>query len=87
MDQEKSAKGGQNMGKCAICGTDLEKDLFSAVTREPVCSICKLKYIGGLTTSPARITIARSRLGLAEGEYLKQDNPAEAARILGRNKS
>jgi len=69
---------------CAICGTDLNKDLFSAVTGEKCCSICKLKFIGGLPTSDERIKMARERIGLKEGEYLKQDNGAEAARMLGR---
>lgn len=71
--------------KCAICGTSLEDDLFSAVTQEPVCSICKIKFIGGLPTSQALIAKARALLGLKDGEYLVQDNGAEAARILGRN--
>jgi len=69
---------------CAICGTNLKEDLFSAVTQEPVCTICKMKFIGGLPTSPARIAQARERLGLADGIYLHQDNAVEAARILGR---
>ncbi len=71
--------------KCEICGTDTAKDLFSAVTGEPVCSICKMKYIGGLPTSEDRISKARERLGLKEGEFLKQDNHEEARKILGRN--
>jgi hypothetical protein len=70
--------------KCKICGTELEDDLFSFVTQEPVCSICKIRYIGGLPTTAARIKAARERLELADGEYLEQDNPREAARILGR---
>jgi len=69
---------------CPICGTLLKNDLFAAVTGEPICSICKLKFIGGLPTTNERITSARARLGLKEGELLKQDNPSEAARILGR---
>ena len=69
---------------CQICGTKLKNDLFAAVTGEPVCSICKLKFIGGLPTTSERIKAARDRLGLKEGELLTQDNPAEAARILGR---
>lgn len=72
------------MERCEICGEPRENDLFSAVTGEKVCSICKIKYIGGLPTNPARIKTARERLGLSEGEYLVQDNPKEAARILGR---
>ena len=72
------------MKKCAICGKPKEDDLFSAVANEPVCSICKIKFIGGLPTSQKRIEAVRERLGLAKGEYLMQDNAAEAARILGR---
>ena len=72
------------MKRCAICGKPKEDDLFSAVTDEPVCSICKLNFIGGLPTTQRRIGEARERLGLTEGEYLIQDNAAEAARILGR---
>jgi hypothetical protein len=71
------------MKTCAICGTNLSNDLFAAVTGEKCCAICKLKFIGGLPTSNERIASARQRLGLAEGEYLQQDNGAEAARILG----
>ena len=47
--------------KCQICGTALGDDLFSAVTGEKVCSICKVKFIGGLPTSPAMIKQARDR--------------------------
>jgi len=72
------------MSKCQICGTPSGDDLFSAVTGEPVCSICKLKFIGGLPTTPGRISDARLKLGLKDGDFLKQDNAAEAARILGR---
>ena len=71
-------------GKCQICGAVLKDDLFAAVTQEPVCCICKQKFIGGLPTTPGRITAARARLGLKEGEFLIQDNAAEARRILGR---
>jgi hypothetical protein len=70
--------------RCAICGTNLGDDLFAAVTGDKCCAICKLKFIGGLPTSDERIASARSRLGLQDGEYLSQDNGAEAARILGR---
>jgi recombinational DNA repair protein (RecF pathway) len=72
------------MSKCAICGTKLGDDLFSYVTGEKVCSICKVKFIGGLRTSQALINMAREKLGLKPDEYLKQDNQAEAAKILGR---
>jgi hypothetical protein len=74
------------MSRCAICGTSLRSDLFASVTGEACCSICKLNYIGGLPTNPVRIKEVRAALGLADGEYLKQDNGAEAARILGRRK-
>lgn len=72
------------MKDCAICGTPSKDDLFSAVTQEPVCSICKILHIGGLPTTDERIKAARARLGLKDGEYLLQDNATEAARILGR---
>ena len=72
------------MNKCEICGKAGDDDLFSFVTQEPVCSICKLKYIGGLPTTPDRIKEARNKLGLKDGEYLMQDNAAEAKKILGR---
>ena len=72
------------MKGCKICNTPLKEDLFSYVTQESVCTICKLKYIGGLPTTMERINQARERLGLNAGEFLKQDNPKEAARILGR---
>lgn len=72
------------MNKCGICGTPTKDDLFSAVTQEPVCSLCKINYIGGLPTTPEMVNKARARLGLADGQYLVQDRGAEAARILGR---
>lgn len=72
--------------KCRICGKPNDDDLFSYVTGEPVCSICKIKFIGGLPTIPERIKMARESLGLKDGEYLVQDNGAEAARILGRRR-
>lgn len=68
---------------CDICGAKLKDDLFSFVTQEPVCSICKLNWIGGLPTTKDRIVQARTFLGLKDGEYLKQDNVAEARKILG----
>jgi hypothetical protein len=74
------------MRRCAICGTDLGADLFAAVTGEKCCAICKLKFIGGLPTSDDRIAAARLRLGVADGEFLQQDNAAEASRILGRSR-
>ncbi len=69
---------------CAICGTNLGDDLFAAVTGEKCCSICKVKFIGGLPTSDERIAKARNVLELADGQYLQQDRGAEASRILGR---
>lgn len=69
---------------CAICGTVLGNDLFASVTGEKCCCICKVKFIGGLPTSDERISAARGRLGLADGQFLEQDNGLEAARILGR---
>ena len=41
------------LNKCKICGN--VGDLFSAVTGEDVCSICKIKFIGGLPTTQERI--------------------------------
>ena len=70
--------------RCGICGSPLEDDLFSFVTGEKVCSICKVKYIGGLPTTKGRINEARGSLGLNEGEFLMQDNPKEASKILGK---
>ena len=74
------------MSRCAICGTDLSKDLFSYVTQEKCCSICKLKWIGGLPTSDERIAAARKQLGLSDGQYLTQDNGKEAGAILGKGR-
>lgn len=72
------------MSCCQICGTPSKDDLFSAVTQEPVCSICKVKYIGGMPTTSEGITAARKILRLKDGEFLKQDNGEEARKILGR---
>jgi hypothetical protein len=69
---------------CQICGKPSKDDLFSYVAQSPVCSICKVKWIGGLPTTKEGIAQARTDLGLAPGEFLKQDNAAEARRILGR---
>jgi hypothetical protein len=71
--------------KCGICGQLLEDDLFSAVTGDKVCTICKLRFIGGMPTTQERINAVRGKLGLAEGEYLQVNNPEEARRILGRS--
>ena len=67
--------------KCKVCGAE---DLFSAVTGEGVCSICRMRFFGGGKATPERIGQVRDRLGLSEGEFFKQDHGAEAARILGR---
>ena len=67
--------------KCKICGAE---DLFSAVTGEGVCSICTMKFFGGGKATRNRIEMIRGKLRLSEGEFLKQDCGAEAARILGR---
>ena len=69
---------------CEICGTPKKDDLFSAVTGEPVCSICKLKYIGGLPTTPQAIAAARTALGLTEGEFVQHNPREEARKILKR---
>lgn len=74
------------MKRCAICGNDLGQDLFASVTGEKCCAICKVKWIGGLPTSDERISAARERLGLQAGDYLQQDNGAEASRILGHKR-
>ncbi len=67
---------------CSICG--LSDDLFLACSREGVCSVCKLKFVGGLDATEEKIQEIRSKLGLKAGEFLKQDCGAEAKRILGR---
>lgn len=66
---------------CQICNA--KPDLFSEVTGDRVCAVCKVKFVGGLPSTAERVANVRARLGLAEGEYLKQDNAAEARRILG----
>ena len=66
---------------CKICG---KSDLFTDVTGEPICSVCTMKFAGGRKPTPEFITGVRTRLGLADGEFLTQDNAAEAAKILGR---
>jgi len=71
---------------CGICGTKLADDLFAAVTGDPVCAICKQKFIGGLPTTPASVAAARIRLDLEPGKYLEQDNAEEARKILGRSR-
>ena len=71
-----------NMSQCKICGT--AQDLFLACTGEGVCSICKLKFIGGLTATQERINQIRAGMGLKDGQFLEQDNGKEAGRILKR---
>jgi recombinational DNA repair protein (RecF pathway) len=71
------------MSHCEICGKPQQDDLFSAVTGERVCSICKLKYIGGLPTTSERISQARARLHLVDGQFLVQNHGEEARKILG----
>jgi len=73
-----------NTNLCRICGTSLKDDLFAFVAREPVCAICKVRHLGGRTTDERGIANARARLGLKDGEFVQQDNAAEARRILGR---
>ncbi len=72
------------MRNCEICNKPKKDDLFSFVTNERVCTICKIKYIGGLPSTAERIQSVRNQLGLKDGEFLKQDNAAEAAKILKR---
>lgn len=71
------------MRPCAICGTDPKDDLFSYVTDEPVCSICKVLFVGGLPTTLERIAEIRRALGLEEGKFVTLDRAALARRILG----
>lgn len=68
-----------SMSNCHICNST---DLYTSVTNEGVCSVCKIKYIGGLPSSQERINAARQRLGLQEGEFLTQNHAEEAAKIL-----
>ncbi len=70
--------------QCAICGTPLKDDLFASVAQEPVCAICKVKFIGGLPTTPERINTVREQLQLKQGEFLKQDPGEEARKLLGK---
>lgn len=69
---------------CKICNVASKDDLFADVTGEPVCSICKLSYVGGLPSTPERIALARQMLGLKDGEFLRHNRGAEARRILDR---
>jgi hypothetical protein len=69
---------------CQICNTPSKDDLFAFVTQEPVCSLCKINYIGGLPTTPERIRQVREVLGLKPGEFIAVDRGEEARRILGR---
>ena len=67
---------------CRICGQS--DDLFLACSSEGVCSVCKLKFVGGLNATEETIQKIRSSLGLKTGEFFLQDCGAEAKRILGR---
>lgn len=69
------------MTTCGICG---QEDLFSAVTRQPACSICVLIF--GLRTPVTTVSIdaLRARLGLSTGSYLAIDHAKAAAVLLGR---
>ncbi len=75
------------MGVCKICNNPSSKDLFSAVTGEPVCSLCKIQFIGGLPSTEQRIADARERLQLQPGEFWVRDRAAEARAILGHGKA
>ena len=79
-----TSTGEAEIMKCQSCGTPLEQDLFSYVTGEKVCSICKINFLGGLSSIPANIQRVRAALGLGDGEFLKQDRADEARKILGR---
>ncbi len=72
------------MSACAICNIPQKADLFSAATGDPVCSICKLTYVGGLPSTPERIALVRKMLGLKNGEFVTHDRGKEARRILNR---
>ena len=84
MNRDYEVQRRNKMSVCKICNEPSENDLFSAVTGEPVCSLCKLQYIGGLPTTEQRINDARVRLGLEPGQFLIRDRLAEAIKILGR---
>ena len=75
---------GRYAERCKICGTRSDADLFSAVTGEDVCSLCKLSYIGGLPTTPDRIQGARELLMLKEGEFLQVNRGERVRGMLGR---
>ena len=61
---------------CQICGVPQADDLFSAVTQEPVCSLCKLVFLGGLPTTSERIDRVRAQLGLEAGSFAdEEDDP------------
>ena len=72
---------------CQICGGKSSDDLFSYVTQEPACSACVLSFPGlsSPIASPA-IANVRKKLGLADGEFYRQDHAGVAAAILGRPK-
>jgi uncharacterized Zn finger protein (UPF0148 family) len=68
-------------GTCKVCGNE---DLYSAVTGDGVCAICTMKFFGGIKPNQQSIASVRAKLGVADGEFFKQDCGAEARRILGR---
>ena len=69
---------------CLICNTPQADDLFSYVTNEPVCSTCKIAFVGGAPATHAHIAKVRTALGLRDGEFAEYDRGAAARRILGR---
>ena len=62
------------MKQCEICGE--QDDLFSAVTEEPVCSICAIKYKVRFPVSTADIErIKRLKFGVKkDGATIKPNN-------------
>lgn len=68
--------------KCGICGT--EGDLFSAVTRQPACSICVLTFQLRTPVVRTDVLAIRKELGLEPGHCLEIDRAKAAALLLGR---
>ena len=68
--------------KCDICGVE---DLLTACIDGP-CAVCVMRFFGGGQPSVEQVKQARTKLGLSDGEFFKQDHGAEAARILGRGR-
>jgi hypothetical protein len=67
--------------KCKICGAE---DLLMTCGVSKVCSVCTVKFCHLGSPTDEQIDHVRNALGLGEGEYLKQDVGAEAAKILRR---